>query len=219
MMSTDTSNRETTNELVSSTNREVKSCSHYCYPSNLKKCCACEDIRPISDDGYEGYTDGVGWTTTANRDDGYCPVCNTKNYDKWMTRVKEQTERKRSQDEEKKRVEEEERLLTEQDRAKNTDKNHGQIEYSNENVYVGDLSNGEPHGTGRMDYADNDDDILCYEGEWVNGRHQGKGKKVWMDDMWYEGDWYNGMMHGQGICHMNEVDIMEGRFEEDVFQD
>ena len=40
-----------------------------------------------------------------------------------------------------------------------------------------------------------------------------------MDDLWYEGEWSNGMMHGVGICHTNDVDIMEGRFEEDVFQD
>jgi hypothetical protein len=201
-------------------NRELKACDHFCCPSTLQKCCSCEDLRPISDTGgYDSYVDGQGWTTTAARDDGYCPVCNTKNYDKWMTRVQEETERKRRHDEEKQRIEQEQQLVAEEDRVKNTDKKDGTLAYSNGNVYVGALKDGEPHGLGRMDYADNDDDILHYEGEWVNGKHQGRGKKLWRDNLWYEGEWYEGMMHGEGICHMNEVDELKGRFEEDEFQD
>eukprot|EP00549_Striatella_unipunctata_P013345 CAMPEP_0118705190 /NCGR_PEP_ID=MMETSP0800-20121206/19721_1 /TAXON_ID=210618 ORGANISM="Striatella unipunctata, Strain CCMP2910" /NCGR_SAMPLE_ID=MMETSP0800 /ASSEMBLY_ACC=CAM_ASM_000638 /LENGTH=222 /DNA_ID=CAMNT_0006607299 /DNA_START=727 /DNA_END=1395 /DNA_ORIENTATION=+ len=196
--------------------RELKSCNHYCYPSNLSKCCACEDLRPISD-GYETYVDGIGYTTT--RDDGYCPVCNTKNYDRWAKRVKEETERKQKEDEEKQLKQNEENQRAEADRQKHTHKSNGRIEYTNGNIYEGELRDGLPHGFGRMDYADNDDDILYYEGDWVNGQHQGNGTKVWMDDLWYKGEWYQGMMHGQGKCHVNEVDVMEGRFEEDVFQD
>lgn len=60
--------------------RAQKSCGHYCYPSNLSKCCACEDLRPIAD-GYKCYVDGIGYTLTAAREDGYCPVCNTKSLD------------------------------------------------------------------------------------------------------------------------------------------
>ena len=198
--------------------REIKSCSHYCYPSNLFKCCSCEDIRPISADGtYESYVDGVGYTNSAARDDGYCPVCNTKNYERWMKRVRAETEKKRLEDEERWRIVAAEKIAVERDRAANADRLGGRIEYSSGNVYVGDLLDGEPHGAGRMDYADNNDNILHYEGEWVRGKHEGRGKKVWMDDLWYEGDWENGRMHGNGVCHMNEVDILEGKFEEDEY--
>jgi len=40
-------------------------------------------------------------------------------------------------------------------------------------------------------------------------------QKVWIDDMYYEGGWKDSMMHGKGVCHQNEVDVMEGLFEED----
>jgi len=33
--------------------------------------------------------------------------------------------------------------------------------------------------------------------------------------MYYEGGWKDSMMHGKGVCHQNEVDVMEGLFEED----
>jgi hypothetical protein len=209
-------------------NRELKECNHFCYPSTLFKCCSCEDLREELTDGcgYKAYIDGVGWTTTAARDDGYCPVCNTKNYDKWMTRIQEQTKRKQLEDDERNQKERVLAIQAEQDRAlhMNSDMEKSglqqRIEYaSNGNVYVGHLVNGEPHGQGRMDYGENDDDILYYDGEWVHGKHQGQGKKVWMDNLWYQGVWFNGMMHGQGICHMNEAESLKGRFEEDVFQD
>ena len=206
--------------------RVLKTCGHYCYPSTLGKCCACEDIRPISSTGfYERYIDGEGWTTTAARDDGYCPVCNTKNYDKWMKRVKEQTEKKKREEEEKNQEEYRKQKLLEQDRKRmdttGDDKlqHNITIQYTNGDLYVGDVVRGQPHGQGRMDYADNDDDILFYEGGWKEGKHAGLGKKVWMDDTWYEGSWQDGMMHGQGTYHVNLVDVMIGRFEEDVFQD
>ena len=198
--------------------RKLKSCNHYCYPSSLTKFCSCEDLRPITD-GYECYVDGHRYMTTAARDDGYCPVCNTKNYDKWMVRVKTETDRKRREDERKERVEAERMVTAERDRENNSDKESGRVEYSDGNIYVGNLLDGAPHGSGRMDYADNEDNILYYEGEWSHGRHEGKGKKLWMDDLWYEGDWQDGKMHGYRICHMNEVDILDGRFEGDKFCD
>ena len=205
--------------------RELKICHHYCYPSKLKKCCSCEDLRPFSPDGfYERYVDGKGWITNATRDDGYCPVCNTKNYDRWMKKVKEQTEKKQREEEEKKEEERKKSKILEED-MKRIDTGDDQIcrnvsfEYTNGNRYQGDMVRGKPHGFGRMDYADNDDDILYYEGEWQHGLHEGFGKKIWMDNMWYNGQWKNGMMHGQGKYHVNDVDIMEGLFEEDVFQD
>jgi hypothetical protein len=95
------------------------------------------------------------------------------------------------------------------------------VEYSNGDVYVGELdSNGQRHGLGTMTYAlsdDGDDDVLSYTGSWSLGLHNGHGKKVWLDDLWYEGEWKDGMMHGKGVCHMNDVDVLEGMFENDEF--
>ena len=73
-----------------------------------------------------------------------------------------------------------------------------------------------PHGVGRMDYNDMTD-ILYYEGDRVLGLHEGRGRKEWIDDLWYEGEWKNDMMDGIGVCHMNDVDVLKGRFEQDEY--
>eukprot|EP00588_Corethron_pennatum_P027964 CAMPEP_0194334358 /NCGR_PEP_ID=MMETSP0171-20130528/65855_1 /TAXON_ID=218684 /ORGANISM="Corethron pennatum, Strain L29A3" /LENGTH=232 /DNA_ID=CAMNT_0039096971 /DNA_START=70 /DNA_END=768 /DNA_ORIENTATION=+ len=203
--------------VSTSLRRAQKLCGHYCYPSNLSKCCACEDLRPIAD-GYECYVDGLGYISTAKRDDGYCPVCNTKNYDRWMARVSRETEKKRLEDAERERSETERALAAEKDRQNAVEKTTGRVTYSNGNVYVGDLLDGRPHGVGRMEYfSDSDDTAIYYEGTWAQGKHEGRGKKKYVDDNWYEGEWMDGMMHGRGVFHMNEVDILDGIFEEDEF--
>lgn len=54
-----------------SVSKELKSCGHYCFPGELKKCCACEDIRPILPEGtYTMYVDGRGYVDEGNRNDG-----------------------------------------------------------------------------------------------------------------------------------------------------
>jgi hypothetical protein len=50
--------------------KEMKHCGHVCYPSNLKGCCSCSDLRPV-EDSYENYVDGEGYCKTAERD-AYC---------------------------------------------------------------------------------------------------------------------------------------------------
>ena len=51
--------------------RQLKSCGHFCFPGKLKKCCVCEDTRPLIRDGtYTIYVDGRGYVDEGNRDDG-----------------------------------------------------------------------------------------------------------------------------------------------------
>lgn len=192
----------------------------------MAKCCACEDLRPLPSEGegYEGYVDGIGFTNNAARDDGYSSICNTKNYVRWE-RMQADLERKRVEDKNLERIERERKQAAERDRQNNRDKDEGTVQYSNGDVYVGSLRDGNPHGRGRMDYSDDDenDNALYYDGEWVNGKHEGKGKKMWWnnmwDNIWYEGEWRGGMMHGDGTHHLDEADVRKGRFEEDVFCD
>lgn len=68
--------------------KELKACGHYCFPSTTKNCCPCMDLRPhLEGNTYPVYIDGVGWADTGARDDGYCPVCNPKNFDEWNARI------------------------------------------------------------------------------------------------------------------------------------
>ena len=53
------------------------------------------DSRPIlGGDCYPNYVDGVGWLDNAARNAHYCPVCNPKNYDEWIERIRIQQEEK-----------------------------------------------------------------------------------------------------------------------------
>ena len=147
-------------------------------------------------------------------------MCNTKNYDKWVERVERELKKKQEEDA-KKLAKEMERMRVEgedRERARQLNEDEDQrVEYSNGDVYVGKFKDGARHGFGRMDYGDNEMDMLSYEGEWKDGCHEGEGIKRWIDEMWYRGSWKNGKMHGHGVCHQNEVDVMEGLFEEDEF--
>ena len=67
---------------------QVKWCGHDCYPSSTKYCCSCSDQRPMrTGNTYPNYIDGVGWVDNASRDDGYCPICNPKNYEVWQRKI------------------------------------------------------------------------------------------------------------------------------------
>jgi hypothetical protein len=96
--------------------KEMKQCSHYCYPSSTPRCCACMDEREVLvGSTYPSYTDGKGWTNEGARDDGYCPVCNTKNFQRWLDEMKEKLDQKQQQDDEAMRLKVEATNLAEKD--------------------------------------------------------------------------------------------------------
>ena len=75
--------------------KELKKCGHFCYPSTTPDCCSCMDLRPQLDgDLYPIYVDGKGWSDEGTRNHGYCPVCNPKNYNAWVERLRLQCEQK-----------------------------------------------------------------------------------------------------------------------------
>lgn len=41
----------------------------------------------------------------------------------------------------------------------------------------------------------------CYEGEWVQGKYEGKGKYKFANGDVYEGDFKNGKANGYGVHH------------------
>lgn len=60
--------------------------------------------------------------------------------------------------------------------------------------YTGELLNGEPHGTGRLEMQNGD----VYEGEFREGEFDGIGVYRWAKGGIYEGEFRNGDFHGQG---------------------
>ena len=72
------------------------------------------------------------------------------------------------------------------------------INYGNGGRYVGDVSNGVPHGQGTYTWADGSK----YVGEFKNGKKHGQGTLTFGKGEWegakYVGEFKNGKYHGQG---------------------
>lgn len=64
------------------------------------------------------------------------------------------------------------------------------------------------HGRGILKYANGDQ----YEGEFVDGKKEGKGKWTDRENNTYEGDWVKDKKHGHGVYKTVEGFIFEGEF-------
>ena len=80
--------------------------------------------------------------------------------------------------------------------------------YTNGDVYEGDLDSEKMHGYGKYTWRDGD----FYEGEWLNGKKSGKGVFRWSDGRVFEGDWKNGLAHGLGKCTWPSGDVYDGEW-------
>lgn len=198
--------------------KQLKQCGHHCFPSTTPQCCHCSDLRPhLEGNTYPVYVDGHGWSDTGSRDDGYCPVCNPRNYDSWMTKIEIKLKQKEQQKEELAII------LAKQDIALHEDITRiyqdigdarGKFCYANGDEYEGDFWKGQRHGQGTMLYAQ---DNSMYTGAWEHNQQHGYGIKDWGDGIRYEGEWKGDKMHGIGKYSMSCGTVIEGRFEYDEF--
>lgn len=78
--------------------------------------------------------------------------------------------------------------------------------YSNGDVYVGQMKDGKPHGKGKYTWSNGD----FYEGDWVNEQRTGKGKYIYADGSVFEGDFVENRMEGKGKFTWANGDIYEG---------
>lgn len=198
--------------------RQRKTCGHDCFPSTTAHCCACSDLRPHRQGhSYPVYVDGEGWRDCGSRDDGYCPVCNPKNYDLWTERIAIKQKEKAIQQEKL-------RVLLEQQNIEASDDmltifqdigdRKGKYLYHNGDEYEGEFLSGQRHGQGTIVYAS---DSSCYEGDWFQNMQHGHGKQSWGDGIEYIGQWKEGKMHGQGRYTLSCGSVIEGLFENDEF--
>lgn len=80
--------------------------------------------------------------------------------------------------------------------------------YSNGDVYVGQMKDGKPHGKGKYTWSNGD----FYEGDWVNGKMHGRGKCTWVTGDSYEGDWVKNQRTGKGKHIYASGDFYDGDF-------
>ena len=75
--------------------------------------------------------------------------------------------------------------------------------------YEGEYLNGEKNGKGK----EYDEDKLIFEGEYLNGEKNGKGKEYDEDKLIFEGEYLNGKKYGRGIAYnSNGQVIYEGNY-------
>ena len=78
----------------------------------------------------------------------------------------------------------------------------GIMQYSNGDVYKGELSSGKRHGKGTLKFLDG----LTYEGEWKQDKMHGTGTLKYSDgNLIYKGGYKEGKWHGKGTHCFSEV--------------
>ncbi|KEG12243.1 hypothetical protein DQ04_01861020 [Trypanosoma grayi] len=109
------------------------------------------------------------------------------------------------------------------------------IQFSNGDVYVGEVENYRPHGTGSYRFAATGHEYVgefqcgvlqghgtyrfangnVYIGQLYKGLFHGEGKYVQQDVYTYEGPWDYGTAHGNGKMTFTNGDVWEGEFDHD----
>jgi hypothetical protein len=131
---------------------------------------------------------------------GYCPICNSKNYEKWEAKLRHDAEKKEEKKQEARRRKEfaaaaaaadQVRAAAAAAEALSRSDQPEKFEYSNGDVYVGEMQAGVPCGFGKMHYSDDGSDrlensLVTYEGQWMSGKHHGQGKKDWYKPICFE---------------------------------
>ena len=74
--------------------------------------------------------------------------------------------------------------------------NYKKIVYSDGKYYIGELLNNQFHGKGILYYKDGK---IEYDGDFIKGKREGKGKYIYEDGQYYIGQWVNNFKHGKGI--------------------
>ena len=78
-------------------------------------------------------------------------------------------------------------------RTKPSDMHFGEIIYSDGGVYIGDLREGKPYGSGILVFANRDAHIGTFE----NGLAEGQGAYVYFNNGdCYHGQWHNHKLNG-----------------------
>ena len=88
--------------------------------------------------------------------------------------------------------------------------------YLNGDFYKGEIKNNLPNGKGIKYYGNSNK--IRYQGEFVNGIQEGKGKYIWENGEYYVGEWKNDKKNGRGTIFLNNGVIKyQGNFIDDKF--
>ena len=85
------------------------------------------------------------------------------------------------------------------------------IRYSNGDVYVGDVVNDLPNGSGTYTLPSGQ----TYHGDFADGYFNGQGVYKWDDGSWYAGNFTKDLFEGKGIYHWSTGEFYAGDFTQD----
>ena len=80
--------------------------------------------------------------------------------------------------------------------------------------YEGDWVEGKREGKGVLTWTNGDNSGNKCDGEWKNDKRHGKGTFTWSNGDKYEGEWKNGKTDGKGNITYKNGDYMEGNWKE-----
>ena len=78
---------------------------------------------------------------------------------------------------------------------------------------MGEFAKGQVHGRGILSFPEGHYNVK-YDGQFVEGKHSGKGTMEWKDGTTYTGDFAEGQVHGKGILELRDGRTFEGNFVE-----
>lgn len=107
--------------------------------------------------------------------------------------------------------------------------NFARVEYQDNRIYEGDISNSYPHGTGIMKWPNGNtyqggftDGVMdgmgrmtynngdVYEGKWENGGRNGHGTMLYFSTKHtYEGEWVDGKRSGEGCLKNSKGEVLK----------
>ena len=90
-------------------------------------------------------------------------------------------------------------------------KKHGKFLWKNGNYYQGDFYNDIFNGYGIYRWGSE----RTYEGNWKNGKMDGKGKLILIDGSYYVGEFVNGQKCGKGFYAWNKDKYYDGEWKND----
>lgn len=95
---------------------------------------------------------------------------------------------------------------------------NGTIVWKNGFLYSGEVKNYIRHGHGICSKHDDGVKEQKYDGNWLNGKRNGKGKQTYdtNKNTYYIGDWKDNKRNGFGTMHFESGSIYTGYFEDDV---
>ena len=98
----------------------------------------------------------------------------------------------------------------------NKNENNQKIILNDSNYYIGEIKNGKPNGKGKVYNKNN---VLIYEGDFINGIKEGIGNMNLGDDKYYYGYFKNEKFNGKGILYkkLNETVYVDQPIEKEIF--